>query len=291
MSDPLTPYPAQSGNSNVKTALLAGAIIALLGTNVYLYMQIDRLGTELTTVREGLATEVAELRQSSTVTVATHRKNLETLKSDLDAARKQAAAAAGQARTEAVQRAEQLASKLAEEQQKQQLQVASRITEVQEAATTANARIGDVSGDVTNVRSEVAANKSELEKTIADLKKVTGDMGVQSGYIATNGKELAALKRLGERNIIEFKLSKTKQPQRVGDIALLLKKADAKRNRYTVEVLADDKKTEKKDRNINEPVQFYTLKARQPYELVVNQVQKNLIIGYLSTPKEQVARN
>ena len=85
-------------------------------------------------------------------------------------------------------------------------------------------------------------------------------------------------------------LAKTKQPQRVGDITLLLKKTDPKKNKYTVEVMADDKLTEKKDKNINEPVQFYTSKARQPYELVINKVQKDLIVGYLSTPKEQATR-
>ena len=80
---------------------------------------------------------------------------------------------------------------------------------------------------------------------MADLKKVTGDLGVQSGYVATNAKELAALKRLGERNVFEFKLAKSKQPQRVGDITVLLKKTDTKRNRYTIEVMADNKKTKK----------------------------------------------
>jgi hypothetical protein len=79
-------------------------------------------------------------------------------------------------------------------------------------------------------------------------------------------------------------------PQRVGDITLKLKSVDPKKNRYTVEVMADDKLTEKRDKNVNEPVQFYTTKARQPYELVVNQVQKDLIVGYLSTPKEQSGR-
>jgi hypothetical protein len=130
-----------------------------------------------------------------------------------------------------------------------------------------------------------------LQKTIADLKSVTGDLGVQSGLVATNGKELAALKRLGERNYIDIKLGKTKKAQRFGDITLLLKNVDAKKNRFTVEVMADDKLTEKKDKSINEPVQFYTSKGgRLPYELVINQVQKNEIVGYLSTPKETVAR-
>jgi hypothetical protein len=99
-----------------------------------------------------------------------------------------------------------------------------------------------------------------------------------------------ALRRLGERNYIEFKLGKTKAPQRVGDITLKLKNTDPKKNKYTVEVMADDKLTEKKDKNVNEPVQFYTSKARQPYEMVVNQVAKDLIVGYVSTPKVETAR-
>ena len=139
---------------------------------------------------------------------------------------------------------------------------------------------------------ELGMTQAELQKTVADLKKVTGDLGVQSGYVATNGKEIAALKRLGERNIVEFNLAKSKQPQRVGDISLTLKKSDPKHNKYTIDVLADDKITEKKDRTINEPVQFYVAKGgRLPYEIVVNQVGKDKIVGYLSTPKDQVARN
>jgi hypothetical protein len=102
---------------------------------------------------------------------------------------------------------------------------------------------------------------------------------------------LAALKLRGERNYVDIKLGKSKQRQRFADITLLLKKTDPKKNRYTVEVMADDKLTEKKDRSINEPVQFYTGKGGHiPYELVINQVQKDMIVGYLSTPKEQIAR-
>ncbi len=116
-------------------------------------------------------------------------------------------------------------------------------------------------------------------------------MGETSGLVATNAKELAALKALGERNYFEFTLPKTKEPKKVGDVSVLLKKADPKKNRYTIEVVADDKRVEKKDKNINEPLQFYVAKARQPYEIVVNEVKKDQIVGYLSTPKVQQTRN
>jgi len=161
---------------------------------------------------------------------------------------------------------------------------------VKEATTTANERIAAVKTDVSGVKLEVASTKSELEKTIAELKSVRGDLGLQSGLIATNGRELAALKALGDRNYFEFNLGKTKQPQKVGEITIKLKKADAKRNKYTIEVVADDKKFEKKNRTINEPVQFYVSTSRQLCEIVVNRIQKNLISGYLATPKVRSAR-
>jgi septal ring factor EnvC (AmiA/AmiB activator) len=196
-----------------------------------------------------------------------------------------------QAKAEATARAEQLARQIEAEQAKVQQQVSSEISDVKQSATAANSKIADVSTDVGNVKTQVSATQAELQKTIADLKSVTGDLGVQSGLVATNGKELAALKRLGERNYIDIKLGKAKKPQRFGDITLLLKDANVKKNRYTVEVMADDKLTEKKDKSINEPVQFYTSKGgRLPYELVINTVGKNEIVGYLSTPKETVAR-
>jgi hypothetical protein len=144
---------------------------------------------------------------------------------------------------------------------------------------------------VGNVKTDVQKNKSDLEKTIADLKSVRGDLGEQSGLVATNGKELMALKALGERNYFEFNLTRTKEPKKVGDVSIQLKKVDTKKNKYTIEVLADDKRVEKRDKNVNEPVQFYMAKARQPYEIVVNEIKKDQIIGYLATPKVQATRN
>jgi len=284
-------FPPEPGSSNLKTAVLAGAVIAMLAANVYLYMQVDVLKTEISKLRESVATEVANLRENSTATTATHRKSLDTLKSELDEARRQAAMASSRSKADAQKYADQLARELANEQKRQEQQLTDVKTEVSKVDSNATAKITEVNGEVSSVKNQVASTRSELEKTIGDLKKVTGDMGVQSGYIATNSKELSALKRLGERNYFEFNLGKTKTPQKIGDITVLLKKTDQKRNKYTLEVYADDKRTEKKDKNVNEPVQFYVAKARQPYELVVNEIGKDVIKGYLATPKDQIARN
>ena len=282
------PPPAPSGSGGMKTAILIGAIVAVLAANVYLYIQLDRLRTDMAKFRESMATEIANLRETSSVTNQTARRHIDSLKEELENTRRQASTMASQAKAEALKKADQIQAQLEAEQRKQQQQVSAELSQVKQ---NADSQFAAVNTDVTGVKSQLGMTQSELQKTIADLKKVTGDLGVQSGYIATNGQEIAALKRLGERNIFEFNLGRSKAPQRVGDISISLKKTDPKHNKYTIEVLADDKTTEKRDRTINEPVQFYTLKAKQPYEIVVNQVQKDKIVGYLSTPKEQVARN
>jgi hypothetical protein len=291
---PTYQQPEPQQRSGLMTALVAGALIALVAANIYLYVQIDHLRTDMARVRESLLTEVSNIRDASSVTSASQTRHMQSLKEELDAARSALANSSrtmsSQAKAEAQAYADKLARQLESEQAKVQQQVSSEISDVKQTATAATAKIADVSTEVGSVKTQAAATQSELQKTIADLKSVRGDLGVQSGLIATNSGELQALRRLGERNYFEFKLGKAKQPQRVGDITLLLKKTDPKKNKYSVDVMADDKLTEKKDRNINEPVQFYTSKARQPYELVVNQVQKDLIVGYLSTPKEQATR-
>lgn len=293
---PITSYPPPPPpqRSGPLTALVAGAVIALVAANIYLYVQIDHVRTDVAKVREDLMNQVSNLRDASSVTVASQKAHLDTLKQELAASREQLGSQArtlsSQAKAEAIARTEQLTKQIQDEEARVQQRVSTEISEVKNTAAAANTKIGEVSTDVTGVKSKLNQTDAELQKTIADLKTTRGDLGVQSGLIATNAQQLDALKRLGERNYFEFKLGKTKDRQRVGDVTLLLKRTDPKKNKYTVEVMADDKLTEKKDKNVNEPVQFYTSKAKQPYELVVNSVGKDQIAGYLATPKEQSGR-
>jgi len=291
--NPYTPAPAPAaGSSDVKVPILIGAVVALLGANIYLYTQIDKLKTTLADFERNMNSEVASLKENSALSTQTARRSLTTLKDELETARRQAAMAVGQAKIEAQKHAEELSRKVAVEQSKQTEAVKTELSAaVSNVEKEAASKIGQVSTNVDAVKTEVASTKSELDKTIGELKRVRGDLDGTSSLVATNGKELDALKRLGERNYFEFNLAKSKEAKRIGDVALTLKKADQKRNKFTIELLADDKKVEKKDRNINEPIQFYTSKAKQPYEIVVNEVRKDQIIGYLATPKVQTSRN
>jgi hypothetical protein len=142
---------------------------------------------------------------------------------------------------------------------------------------------------VNGVKTDVASTQTELEKTGSDLKHVMGDMGVMSGLIATNSSQLDALKALGDRDYVKFDLKRAGGKQKVGDIQLVLSKADPKHNRFTLDVLADDKMVEKRDRTINEPVQLYLAGNHQPEEIVVNEVKKDEVIGYVSIPKVKTA--
>lgn len=293
MSSTPTYIQQEPQRSGLLTALVAGALIALVAANVYLYIQLDHIRTDVAKVQEKMLNEVSNLRDTSAVSTNAQMRHIETLKEELAAARTQAASSANQAKVEANAHAEQIRKQLEAEQAQAQQKVDSQISDVKQTAQATNAKIADVSTDVGGVKTQVSATQDQLQKTISDLKSTRGDLGVQSGLIATNASELATLRKLGERNYIDIKLAKTKQPQRFGDVMLQLEKVDPKKNTYTVIIIADDKRVEKKDKGINEPVQFLVSKGgHTPYELVINTVVKKpeQIVGYLETPKVEATR-
>jgi hypothetical protein len=292
---PRAEYPVHYGpppsNGAWKILVLFIAVIAALGANAYLFVQIGHLRDDLSKVQGTLQTELDKISEASNLTAQSNRRTVEKLQDQLETSRRQANLLAGQAKADALKKVEETRAKLEAAQEKAQQETNSQISQVKQATDTVNTRVDSVNTEVTTVKTDVASTKTELEKTIADLKRTNGDVNGQGVLIATNAKELSALRALGERNYIEFTIHKAKQPQKVGDVLVELKKADPKKNRYTIELTADDKTVEKRDRTVNEPLQFLTSKARQPYELVVNDVKKDTIVGYLSVPKVLNVRN
>ncbi|HSW48919.1 MAG TPA: hypothetical protein VLH09_02035, partial [Bryobacteraceae bacterium] len=210
MSEP-APNVTERKKGGILVPILFGIVLALAVANAVTFVWLDGLKHDVAVMKDTLLNEVAKVREASSLSTASSRNHLSDLREQLEQARKQAAAAAGQARKDALKHADQLARQIQEDQARQQAQVASQLTEVKDAAATANTKISDVSTDVSTVKTEVASTKSELEKTISDLRSVRGDLGVQSGLIATNAKELAALRALGDRNYSEFRVMKSKQ--------------------------------------------------------------------------------
>jgi len=177
------------------------------------------------------------------------------------------------------------ATELQHEQQAAAARLAAQAAQEKKDVGAVAGEVGSVKTDVGGVKTDVAATKASLEATIAKLQNTIGDLGVQSGLIANTRADLDALKHKGDRQYYEFTLLKGANPQAFSTVALQLKKTDPKKGKYTLNVTADDKTIEKKDRNQSEPVQFYTGRDHMLYELVVWTVDKNKITGYLSTPK------
>jgi hypothetical protein len=266
-------------HTGVVSVLFLGVAIAI-GGNIYESMCRDRLERDLARSQVTTQQQVAKLSDTTRGALLESQQRFDAIESQVEGA---ADLNLRQVRSELKKTNSQLVDGV--EQKRQQL-----MSQLSDMRVDTSARLESVSDNLDNTTADVKRVEGNLENTAADVKRVAGDLNAVSGTVATNSKELAVLKELGERNYFEFNLSKTKGPQKIGDIRMVLKKTDPKHNRYTVEVLADDKKMEKKDKTTNEPVQLYLSGSSQVYEIVVNQVKKNEVVGYVSTPKLKLAR-
>jgi predicted nucleic acid-binding Zn-ribbon protein len=177
----------------------------------------------------------------------------------------------------------------AESIRKEQVAAAQKLnTQLTEVQKNSEEKIGAVATDLGGAKKDIESTRNDLEATKGKLDRAQGDMGVMSGLIARNHDDLEDLKRRGDRNYYEFTVPRTKTPQRVGPVQVTLNKVDQKKSKYTMTVFVDDRSIEKKDKTAGEPVQFYVKGGRgsAPYEMVVFDVGKNQITGYLSTPKD-----
>jgi chromosome segregation ATPase len=283
-----------TGKAHHWLLILGAGVLAAGGYAIYLGTQTQDLKHRFAAAQEDNATLRAKLSDTDNEL----QSALNSLRQDLSSARDDATASVVKAQNAATRHADIVASQLAKKTAEQAQELNTELGKVKESTVDASTKIdgittdvGAVKTDVGAVKNDVASAKSAIDETRSDLQRARGDMGVMSGLIATSSKQIQELRDLGDRNIYEFTLAKDGKMQRVGDVELILRKADTGHNRFTLDVLVDDKRVEKKDRSINEPVQFYTSKAHQPYELVVNQVQKNKLVGYLATPKVTISRN
>jgi hypothetical protein len=255
-----------TSNHTVRNILLAVAAVYVIVSLYFIFDMRGRLD-KMEAAQTKAATETAQLMKRLGVTEENLRATSETLSEKVGVTQKTIADRAAQLHKEQLAAEQRLA-----QQQKEQ--------------------IGQVSGEVAGVKTElggaktdIATNRTELEATKSKLERVIGDLGVQSGLVARTREDLEALKHKGDRNYYEFTLVKKARPTPISTISLQLKKVDAKKGKFSLNVLADDRTIEKKDRTVFEPLQFYTGRDRMLYEVVVLTAEKNRISGYLSTPK------
>jgi chromosome segregation ATPase len=252
--------------SNVGKWILIALAVAYVGASAFfIYDAHNKLG------------RVTQDQTASQKQIADLTKRMQSAEADSETLAQQV----GMTKKELASRA----SELQRQQQAASARIAAQAAEEKKDVNAVAGEVGSVKTDVGGVKTDVAATKASLESTIAQLQHTIGDLGVQSGLIANTRGDLEALKHKGDRQYYEFTLLKGAKPQAFSTVALQLKKTDPKRGKYTLNVTADDKTIEKKDRNQSEPVQFYTGRDHMLYELVAWSVDKNKITGYLSTPK------
>ncbi|MFY9854742.1 MAG: hypothetical protein WAK26_12780 [Terracidiphilus sp.] len=259
--------------SGALLATLAVALLGAIGGLIWSYTLSSRLGVQeagLTEAKEQNKKLASDLRETD----ARLRVATEELGNSLGLTQKQLDARA----QELIKRED------AEEANSRKLASAQKQTA--QAVTGLATDVNGVKTDVGGVRTDLGKTQSDLATTISQLTSMKGDLSDHSSLIARNHDELELLKHKGDRTYYEFTLNKG-QRKPVGTISLELKKADAKRNRFTVVVDSDDKQYEKRDRSVNEPLQFYSGKEPMLFEIVVNSVggKNQSISGYLSAPK------
>src|SRR5271157_211821 len=151
--------------------------------------------------------------------------------------------------------------------------------EVNKLQADSNAKIGGLSTDLAGTKQDLANTKSEFTNAL------TGTKGELNGSIARTHDELVALAHKGDRDYFEFTLPRKKAQQKLGTVTVELEKTDPKKNVFSVYLYFDDKKTERSNKAINEPVYFLVQGASSALELVVNKLGKDTVSGYMSTPK------
>lgn len=251
--------------SGALLAAIAVALLAAVGSLVWCFTLMNRLSTA--------QAELADAKQQDTQLAASLRETDARLKVATDELGK----SVGLTQKELDQRAQAIVAK-EEDLETAEKQTAQQVNNVSNEVTT-------VQTDVGGVKTDLSKTQGDLATTINELQSVKGDLSSTNSVIARNHDELVLLEHKGDRNFYEFTLDKG-QRKPVGTVSLELKRTDAKRNKFTLDIMADDKIYEKRDRNVNEPLQFYSGKDQALYEIVVNNINsKNEITGYLSTPK------
>jgi hypothetical protein len=286
-----------ASKSNWFHFILSGA--TLLGSITYyevlqsaaLRQEVAQLRTDNSALRKSLSNSDREQQRN----LAAFHRELEQVHAELVSEREETHESLTHAEAAAIGHTDALVSKLEKkhrQQEAEQRQLTAELSKVKLSTDETSTQLNGISRDVGSVKSEVESVRSDARQADTNLQQTRGDMGMMSGLIATNTDEIQMLRDLGDRNVYEFTLEKLNVMQRVGDIQVALDKTDAKRNRFTVEILAADQRVEKRDKNLNEPVQFYVPgKGDQPYELVVNEVGKNTVKGYLVTPKLTIVQS
>jgi uncharacterized phage infection (PIP) family protein YhgE len=129
---------------------------------------------------------------------------------------------------------------------------------------------------------QIDAQGQEISDARSDLTNTRTEL---TGSIARTHDELVVLEKKGERNYVEFDLGKSKQFKHEGPVGISLRKANDKKGYADLMLMVDDRNLQTKHVNLYQPSMFYEPDSPQPIEIVINDISKDHIHGYVSAPK------
>lgn len=265
------------------------AIAALIGANFYLMNRIGAVESSSQTERDAMTAEVSNLEAALSEQSGAHQREISALN---DSVEKTKAEAADRARAETRRSAEQLSKLIAQKEQEQQDMFLSEIGTVRGETDTNRKGLEDVNVKVTGVQGELDQTRESLTQTADSLANTQKDVDGISGRVGTHEAAIERLRMQGQRDVTKFQLPVSKERTKVEAVQMRVKDIDFKKNRYTLEIMADDRLVTHKDRLLNQPVEFYVMGVAQPYEVVVTDIERNQVTGYLATPKlKELASN
>ena len=292
-TNPNLQKPASQEKGLVPEALKLVLIVILLLAVIYLFYDSSQTKKDQQAQIAKLTDQVQTLESTNKTGEATLSSQISSLKTDIAGAQE----AVGSTQAELKKRAAQIQAESQKTKQELSQAIAGKAdttqveAQVQAAKTDAANKIGQVSTEVGGVKTQVTAVKSDLDATRRDLEGTQRQLldvrDTLNAAVAKNAAELAQLRLKGEKDYFEFTIPKKKEEIKVEDIRLTLLKADQKKGKFNLKIAVDDSALEKKDRTINEPIQFLVGQNRVRYEIVVNWVQKDKAGGYLAIPKDK----
>jgi hypothetical protein len=288
---PAPPVPQEKGL--IPEGVKLGLLLILLLAVAYLFYDNSQIKKAQQARLNKIADQVQLIENAQKVGESSITSQLSSLKTDLAGTQEAVGTTkaefkktASQIQIEGQRTKQELSKALASKAETSQVDA-----QVQAAKSEADSKISQVNTEVGGVKTEVGAVKTDLANTRRDLegtqRQLVDVRDTLSAAVAKNSSELNTLRLKGEREYIEFTFQKKNELIKVEDIRISLTKTDQKKGKFNLKIVVDDNQLEKKDRLINEPIQFLVGQNRVRYEIVINWVQKNQAGGYLSVPKDK----
>jgi hypothetical protein len=270
---------SEKTSSHFKATVVAAVLLFAAMTNVYLFSRVKQLEVEAHTLQVRMDDEIAQVQESAAYRASQIRHEVAELQQEVKKSQSQVTKTS---RSDTRHRVKKLADSVAKQQRDQQEFLLGELRTVSGETDEVRENVDGLRGEVGVVKEEAETTRIRLSDTNAAVRSTRNHLMDLDGEVGHTKADIASLKKLNERKRIAFVLKKSRKMQRVGDLYLRLKNTSPKNNRYSLEIMADDKKVEQKKKHLHEALRFFLPGSADPYEIVVTSVSKTHVTGYIS---------